>query len=74
MVRLKAMVGPRAGAPAVYPRRRRGVRHTRKSQRASEIDPVEWIFNLLISNEAALFIAIIGASVFAIIWYLYRQD
>jgi hypothetical protein len=36
---------------------------------------MEWIFNLLISNEvAALFIAIIGASVFAITWYLYRQD
>jgi hypothetical protein len=34
---------------------------------------MEWIFNLLISNDAAaLFIAI--ASVSALSWYLYRQD
>jgi hypothetical protein len=36
---------------------------------------MEWLFDLLISNDAAaLFIAIVGVSVFAITWRLYRQD
>ena len=61
---------------STFPRTPAGAFVTRaRSQRASEIDPMEWIFNLLISNyAAALFIAIVGASVFAITWYLYRQD
>ena len=42
---------------------------------ASEM--ISWIgyFDILISDEAAaLFIAILGVSVFAVTWRLYRQD
>ena len=61
---------------STFPRTPAGAFVTRaRSQRASEIDPMEWLFDLLISNDAAaLFIAIVGVSVLAITWRLYRQD
>jgi uncharacterized membrane protein YeaQ/YmgE (transglycosylase-associated protein family) len=35
---------------------------------------MEWLFDLLMSNDAAaLFIAIVGASVCIITWRLYRK-
>jgi hypothetical protein len=41
---------------------------------ASEIDLMEWLFDLLMSNNAAvLFIAIVGTSVCAITWRLYQD-
>jgi hypothetical protein len=51
------------------PSGRRGLHHRQST------DFMDWLFDILISNKAAaLFIAILGVSVFAITWRLYRQD
>jgi hypothetical protein len=63
VVRLKAMVGSRAAPWRVYPRLDARAFATPASLNAPvKLIPMEWLFNLLISNDAAaLFIAVVGA-------------